>query len=219
MGTEKTIDGDAVTGIGDGRRLQRNGAQDDSSVFLTSVGLRFPRRLDFADWERAGRRLTRIVDSSAWCLGDWAVYGKEYYPDRYARAVEATGLDYGTLRNYASVARRVPLSRRRDALSFQHHAEVAALPADEQEAWLEKAEKKGWSRNQLRHQLRLSRSRQPDPEKPEASLRRLSFDAELVDRWRVAAERSGVAFEEWMISILDSAATEALYAEQAKKAG
>ncbi len=32
----------------------------------------------------------------------------------------------------AWVARRFPVSRRRDTVSFQHHAEVAALPEPEQ---------------------------------------------------------------------------------------
>lgn len=219
MTNGKRIDDVALVSHGDGqRRLRRNGAEADGRVLLTRVGLRLPRNLEFAEWERAGQHLTRIVETSAWCLGDWVVYGKAHYPDRYARAVDATGLDYGTLRNYASVAGRVPLSRRRDKLSFQHHAEVASLPADEQEAWLDRAEKKGWSRNQLRHHLRQSRSKKSDLTKSEAALRRLSFDAELVDRWRIAAERSGVEFEEWMISILDSAAAQALNSEETKTA-
>jgi hypothetical protein len=41
--------------------------------------------------------------------------------------IVATGLDYQTLRNYAAVARRFELSRRRDNLSFHHHAELCAL--------------------------------------------------------------------------------------------
>ena len=41
-------------------------------------------------------------------------------------------LDYQTLRNYAWVARRFAMSRRRDTLSFGHHAEVPALPEPEQ---------------------------------------------------------------------------------------
>lgn len=211
MSTEKKLDGGELARNEDGRPgARRNRAETEDRVLLTRVGLRFPRGLEFAEWERAGHRLTRIADTSAWCLGDWVVYGKTHYPDRYARAVDATGLDYGTLRNYASVARRVPLSRRRDKLSFQHHAEVASLPADAQEEWLDRAVKRGWSRNQLRHQIRLDRGQRSEPNKPEAALRRLSFDAELVDRWRDAAESSGIEFEKWMISTLDSAAAEAL---------
>jgi len=52
---------------------------------------------------------------------------------KYEEAVRETGYDEGTLRNSASVCRRVEMSRRRDKLSFAHHAEVAKLPAEEQE--------------------------------------------------------------------------------------
>jgi hypothetical protein len=41
--------------------------------------------------------------------------------------------------NYAWVARRFAMSRRRDTLSFGHHAEVAALPEPEQDFWLREA--------------------------------------------------------------------------------
>jgi G:T-mismatch repair DNA endonuclease (very short patch repair protein) len=45
------------------------------------------------------------------------------------------------------------LSRRRDGLSFGHHAEVTALPEAEQNFWLRKAQNLGWSVKQLRHQV------------------------------------------------------------------
>jgi hypothetical protein len=41
---------------------------------------------------------------------------------------EATGLDVGTLQNIKSVSMRFETSRRREVLSFKHHAEVASLP-------------------------------------------------------------------------------------------
>lgn len=71
-------------------------------------------------------------------------------------AVEQTALVYQTLRNYAWVARRFPVSRRRDSLSFGHHAETAALPEPEQDFWLRKAAEQHWSRNQLRREIRAS---------------------------------------------------------------
>lgn len=188
-----------------GRHQSRERPRGESQVLATRVGLRFPRKLAFSEWERAGHQLTRVVDSSAWCLGDWLVYGQTHYTDSYRRVIDATGLDYGTLRNYASVARRVPLSRRRDTLTFQHHAEVAGLPGDEQEMWLDRAEKQKWSRNQLRHRLSLSRGESRRTGRSESPVRRLSFQAELVDRWRAAAERAGCDVEEWIITTLDSA--------------
>jgi hypothetical protein len=170
---------------------------------MTPVGLRFPTDLTFDSWERAGRQIAGIVDSSAWCLGDWLIYGQQQYADRYQRAIKLAGLDYQTLRNYAWVARKFDLSRRRDALSFQHHAEVAALPMAEQDVWLERAERFEWSRNQLRINLQKSRSR--FPAKP-SRLPRLAVEEERIERWREAAEQANVQFEKWIVTVLDRAA-------------
>lgn len=95
-----------------------------------------------------------FANCSVWWLGDWPVYGEYAYSDRYKQALADTSLGYQTLRNYAWVARKIPLSRRRDALSFGHHAEVAALPDHEQDVWLTRAERSNWSRNLLRRGLR-----------------------------------------------------------------
>lgn len=187
---------------------------DGSQVLTTRVGLRFPKSMEYQSWERAGHQLTRIVDTSAWCLGDWVVYGETHFAERYRHAVDATGLDYGTLRNYASVARRIPLSRRRDTVSFQHHAEVVSLPVKEQEAWLNRAEALKWSRNQLRHHLKMARGKARDSAGG-STVQRISFDAELVDRWRAAAEQTGSDFEAWVVSTLDAAASGVLSDEEA----
>jgi hypothetical protein len=119
-------------------------------------GLLLPRQLPFQAWLSIGSQLSAVANSSAWCLGDWLAYGETAYNGRYRDAIEHTSLDYQTLRNYAWVARSFELSRRRDTLSFGHHAEVAALPEVEQDFWLRKAEELDWSRNQLRREVRAS---------------------------------------------------------------
>jgi hypothetical protein len=47
------------------------------------------------------------------------------------------GPAYQTCRNAASIANAFELSRRRDNLTFRHHAEVSALPPDEADALLD----------------------------------------------------------------------------------
>lgn len=126
-------------------------------IMVTRVGLELPATLEFGAWEQAGLKIARIADSSAWCLGDWLIYGQNVYAGRYRHAVAMAGLDYQTLRNYAWVARRFELCRRREGLSFQHHAEVAALSVADQDRWLDRAEQGGWSRNQLRSGIRAER--------------------------------------------------------------
>lgn len=181
----------------------------DGQILATRVGLRFPAKLAFTAWERAGLQLARISDSSIWCLGDWLVYGQEEYADRYQHAIAAAGLDYQTLRNYAWVARRFDWVRRRAKLSFQHHAEVAALPDADQDRWLDLAERHGWSRNLLRRQVRDSRRGGGTAHELDV-LPRVSVETERVDRWRQAAIRTGHAFEKWVVAALDQAAGRAL---------
>jgi len=139
------------------QRAQPVGAQlVPERVRVPRMGLELPRRLAFEAWLRIGTQLSAAVSSSAWCLGDWLVYGQAAFKGRYRDALEQTSLDYQTLRNYAWVARRFPVSRRRDNLSFGHHAETAALPEPEQDYWLRKAADQRWSRNQLRQEVRAS---------------------------------------------------------------
>jgi hypothetical protein len=75
---------------------------------------------------------------------------------RHRDAIQQTSLDHQTLRNNAWVARQVPLSRRRDSLSFGHHTEMAALAQAEQDFWLRKAEELSWPVRQLRQQVRAA---------------------------------------------------------------
>jgi hypothetical protein len=131
------------------------------------TGLDLPPRLPFERWLDIGIQLSAAATSAAWCLGDWLAYGEKAYASRYRRAIELTSLDYQTLRNYAWVARQFPLSRRRDTLSFGHHAEVAALTEPEQDFWLRKAEHHHWPVKHLRRQVRTSLAqRTPTPDLP-----------------------------------------------------
>ncbi|CAM5330141.1 LmbU family transcriptional regulator [Streptomyces abikoensis] len=179
-------------------------------VLTTNVGLRIPVGLTFDDWERAGRQLSRIVNSSSWWLGDWLVYGKHHYTDRYQRGIRTAGLQYQTLRNYAWVSRRFELHRRRAALTFQHHAELASLATEEQDAWLDRAEQMRWSTKQLRHALRLAREDETGRGEAAEPTRQLAVPGNRLQWWHKAAELSGIAFEQWVLATLDSAAERAL---------
>jgi hypothetical protein len=190
----------------------RSGHAGDSAlqgqVLTTRVGLHIPTVLSFDEWELAGRRLSGIVDSSCWWLGDWLVYGKDQYADRYKRGIEAVGLQYQTLRNYAWVSRRFPLGRRRTALTFQHHSELASLPTEDQDKWLDRAEQENWTTKQLRSAIRLARQKAVHTRSGAEieSVKQLTVPGSRVEWWRKAAEQSGTAFEQWVLSTLDHAA-------------
>lgn len=124
-------------------------------------GMIFPQNLSERSWERIGTSLRELTNSSAWWLADWLIFGESTYGQRrYREAIERTGLDYQTLRNYAWVARRFEHHRRWDSLSFAHHAEVAPLAPPEQDYWLRKAAQQMWSRNELRRSVRASLAEQ-----------------------------------------------------------
>jgi Thioredoxin len=169
----------------------------------TPVGLSLPASLSFERWQALGRRIGSITNASSWWLGDWAFYGQGSYGEKYKQAIEVTGLDHQTLRNYAWVAGRFDLSRRRDNLSFAHHAEVAALLDEEQDEWLDLAERSRWSRNELRARLRKEK---PARIPSEVELVRLNVDAARVQRWKAAADAASLDLTEWLVAAADDAA-------------
>ena len=173
------------------------------------VGLHLPSDLKLTDWRHIGNQILLIADSSAWWIGDWLVFGQKNYPGRYRHAMQETSLDYQTLKNYAWVARRFPLSSRRTALSFQHHIEVAAVPVPERDVWLDRAQHFGWSRNELRRQLRLAKARRGGKGGPDAEVK-LSLTAPRLSEWESAAGAMGRSLIEWIIEVGDDAASTVL---------
>lgn len=185
-----------------------------SGAVVNPVGMRFHPRFPFEEWRALGGRIAMRASASLWWLGDWLRFGEEAYGRRYKDGVALTGLDYQTLRNYAVVARRFELSRRRDTLSFQHHAEVCALGDAEQDVWLDRAESSGWSRNELRRRRRseLTPGSGALTQRSGAASAplRLAVDGDRHNRWQEAAFRNQSDLESWMIRTLDAAAAAAV---------
>jgi hypothetical protein len=134
-------------------------------VDFTSLRITDPD-LPFEQYARVARLAGQFKAATSFWLGDLVNFGDRLYGDKYVEAMEATGLRYETLSNYAMVCRKVARSRRRDLLRFGHHAEVASLEPHLQTEWLGAAEANGWSRNELRDALRASRNSAPEPEEP-----------------------------------------------------
>lgn len=93
----------------------------------------------------------------AWWIGDWLLYGNKRYGERYARAARITGYDVQSLMNMVWVASSFEPARRRDALSWSHRAEVAALTPEEQDDWLTRAEAQRMFVRCLRTEIRAAR--------------------------------------------------------------
>jgi hypothetical protein len=188
-----------------------------TKVSMVSMGLHIPRDISFEDWEHIGKQLSKVVDSSSWWLGDWLVFGKKYYSDRYQRAIRSAGLSYQTLRNYAWVARRFELHRRREHLTFQHHAEVASLPLELQDSLLDGAERHHWTTKQLRKEIQaLHNAAGGECPAPDNANSQIEVPNSRLFFWRRAADALGVEFEHWVRTILDRAAKEILKEQQQK---
>ncbi len=187
-------------------------------VRLSGSGLVLPRQLPFERWVSIGLQLSAVCTSAAWCLGDWLVFGESAFAGRYGEAIGQTSLDYQTLRNYAWVARRFALSRRRDTLSFGHHAEVAALAEPEQDFWLRKAEEHRWPVKRLRREVRTSLTERaagrpgPSPEDDDlVTLRlRIRMSESQLETCRAAADRASLTIENWTVQALERAACQEL---------
>lgn len=113
--------------------------------------------MSLSDWVAHGRRLGVMGRGVGWWLGDWLRFGNAAYGERYAAAVRMTGYDRQSLMNMVYVASRVESSRRREKLSWSHHAEIAALEPAEQDDWLDRAERDQLSVRCLREALRTQR--------------------------------------------------------------
>jgi hypothetical protein len=111
------------------------------------------RDLAYDEWLRLGWRLGVAGRNAGWWVGDWVRYGTTRYGSKYTVAARVTGYDAGTLMNMVYVANRFEISRRRENLSWSHHAELAALELDEQDRWLDRATKERLSVRDLRELL------------------------------------------------------------------
>lgn len=190
-----------------GREHERVNALKRLRAAAQRTALRLPSGLGMTDWVSLGRQLFVVADSSAWWLGDWLIYGESHFPDRYELMLAETSLDYQTLRNYAWVARKYRPEQRRERLSFQHHAEAASLPEPDRGRWLERAEAGRWSRNELRRRLREDRA---GLRTPADVLFTLNVRRERQERWQRAAQSAQLQLDEWIVQILDRAASPAV---------
>ena len=171
--------------------------------------------MSFDEWASVGSRIARIHSGSTWALGDWLLFGECRFGERYRSGLDVTNLNYQTLRNYAWVARSFAPARRREQLSFQHHAEVASLPAVEQDLWLHRAEAQGWSRNEMRRRVserRLARKAAADDHP--AVVVRVEVPLGRAERWREAAAVAQQGLLEWVAMVADAAAEESLHGER-----
>jgi hypothetical protein len=130
----------------------------------------------------------RVNMASRWWIGDclnW-LYPNDKSHGRFTPWVGATGLDEKTLYNLKWVCSRIEISRRREGLTYSHHAEVAPLEPEEQEYWLARADEERWSAKALRAKLRKGDQATEHPAEP--SHESLPEERILTVLWRSRAD-------------------------------
>ena len=106
---------------------------DERWARITRIGLEILRPLSededeaWAQWLHVGAEVESIYGAGPWALGDWIEAGHMRFGEKYAQAMDWTRYSYKHLANVTWVVRRFPFSRRREELSFGHHAAVAGL--------------------------------------------------------------------------------------------
>ena len=82
-------------------------------------------------------------------MGDWWRFGEQEYGERASQALDSE-FSFQTWMNASWVAGQIETSRRREVLSWGHHAEVAALPPAQQKKLLDEAKANEWTRRERR---------------------------------------------------------------------
>jgi hypothetical protein len=136
------------------RRRSGAGVRRGENTTTTPMGWIPPDdHMDHPRWVAVGQRLGGISRSNQWWLGDWLRFGTAKWGEKYVEAAKITGYDVRSLANMASLAACFEMSRRRDNLTWSHHAVVAALDPDEQDRWLDLAVAERLSVSDLRIEL------------------------------------------------------------------
>lgn len=131
--------------------LEDHEATDVAIIAPTALSLQIPPGQTFDDWVELGRNLCLAEKRLNWLIGDWWAHGSHAYGERAKIAAQGVfGKELGTLMNCASVCRAFETSRRREALSWSHHAEVAALPTGDADEILTQAEQDDLSSREIR---------------------------------------------------------------------
>lgn len=135
---------------------------------ITALSWSFPPDLSWPEYEKIcqsfGAGARGLSNALQWAVGDLIVYGERKFGEKVYQALESLGYNERTLGNLARVAEVFPRARRHTLpVTFAHHAEVAALHPEEQDEWLDKAAKEGWTRAEFRKALRGGKESDPDP--------------------------------------------------------
>ena len=116
----------------------------------------------------------------------WVGYLLAYAEDRedwiamFDQAIAFTGLSASRLHHLTSVVRNVAHENLLIAQSTAHATEVKALPPKQQKKWLDKSATEGWSKSQLRVEMR--KAKRPQVSQATTEPAKMLFDRARLER-------------------------------------
>jgi hypothetical protein len=137
---------------------------------FNGIALTLAPGISLDNWKRLGAGFAQVHAASGWALGDWLNGGAEFEKTEkkaYKEAVAATGIDYGRLRIFASIAKRFPAEQRRPGLSFEHHRILAPMKDDKVIALMDRAENEQLSTAATREIVPKTKPKKPKKETDE----------------------------------------------------
>lgn len=140
------------------------------SFTLTPTGMVAIGMPKFEEWRKCGEFIQKANRSVHFWIGDWLNFGEGAYGETYSQAMDETKYKYQTLSNDKWVAKKIPLSRRKENLSFSHHAEVADMEPEEQDSMLDMADKNSLPLAEFKKEVRRFKLKLDVPELTEEQL-------------------------------------------------
>lgn len=148
----------------------------DQYCKLEKTSLSFKREVSKDEWMDVFKALKTVEGCVQFWIGDCLAYRQQRW-GMYDNIAEETGYQNRTLREFKQVSELVKSGVRTPDLSYKHHVEVASLPPDKQEIFLQKAVDEKLSVRDLREEIRKDKRLElKQPEFPSGKYRVIYAD-------------------------------------------
>ncbi len=131
-------------------------AKIESFCELSTTNLSFKRDVSKEEWMDVFKALKQVEGCVQFWIGDCLAYRQQKW-GMYDDIAEEIGYSKETLKQYKTISEAIEPCTRVHDLGYSHHREVAALPPEKQELFLNMAVDEGLSVRELRAKIRNER--------------------------------------------------------------
>ena len=121
-----------------------------ATIPANATALALPDGMPYAEWRALGDDIMQRQRNTQWLAGDWFAYGQTHFAEQLKLDLPEITDDPKLLRKAAAVSQAFDADARNPALSYQHYAHVADMPAQEAAALLDTAKTERWPAKKLR---------------------------------------------------------------------